>query len=111
MNQGAALIALGANMPHAGASLPDTILAAIAAVQAAGLKVVAQSRLYSTPCFPPGAGPDYVNAAIAVSTDWAPLQVLTALHAIEAEFGRTRQVRWGMRTLDLDLLALGDAVL
>jgi len=111
MNQGVALIALGANMPHAGASLPDTILAAIAAVQAAGLKVVAQSRLYSTPCFPPGAGPDYVNAAIAVSTDWAPLQVLTALHAIEAEFGRTRQVRWGMRTLDLDLLALGDAVL
>lgn len=57
MNQGAALIALGANMPHSGASLPETIRAAIAAVQAAGLQVVAQSRLYSTPCFPPVPGP------------------------------------------------------
>lgn len=111
MNQGAALIALGANMPHSGASLPETIRAAIAAVQAVGLQVVAESRLYSTPCFPPGAGPDYVNAAIAVHTPLAAPQILQILHDIEAEFGRTRQVRWGMRTLDLDLLALGDAVL
>ena len=34
-----------------------------------------------------------------------------ALHKVEADFGRKRQQRWGMRTLDIDLIAVGDSVL
>lgn len=76
------------------------------------------SRLYRTPSFPPGSGPEYVNAAVA-----APLQVpcglegqvaealLAQLHALEAAHGRERDTRWGPRTLDLDLLAIGALVL
>jgi 2-amino-4-hydroxy-6-hydroxymethyldihydropteridine diphosphokinase len=52
-----------------------------------------------------------VNAAIAVQSDWTALQTLQQLHEIEAEFGRERVQRWGQRTLDLDLIAMGDAVL
>ena len=111
MNQGAALIALGANMPHSGASLPETIRAAIAAVQAAGLQVVAQSRLYSTPCFPPGAGPDYVNAATSLAGDLAPEEMLALCHRIEADLGRRRDSRWASRGVDIDLLAAGDRIL
>lgn len=78
-----------------------------------GLTGIVVSRLYRTPCFPAGAGPDYVNAAFAadVPGDMAPDAILSLLHAVEAEMGRTRDTRWGMRTLDLDLIALGDAVL
>ncbi len=69
------------------------------------------SRFFATPCFPPGAGPDYVNACAAIRTDLPITEVLRVLHQIEAEFGRARQQRWGSRTLDLDLLAMGDTVL
>jgi 2-amino-4-hydroxy-6-hydroxymethyldihydropteridine diphosphokinase len=77
-----------------------------------GLEPVATSRLFATPCFPAGAGPDYVNAACAVAVGGHdPASILAVLHRIETAFGRRRAQRWGMRTLDLDLLAFGDSVL
>ena len=72
---------------------------------------MAVSRLYATPAFPAGAGPDFVNAAIRLETQKSPAEILAILHAIEAEAARTRTKRWGQRTLDLDLIACGDAVL
>jgi 2-amino-4-hydroxy-6-hydroxymethyldihydropteridine diphosphokinase len=77
------------------------------------MMMVAKSRFFRTPCFPAGTGPDYVNAAcvLQVSADLSPRAILARLHDVEATFGRKRAQRWGMRTLDLDLLALGDSVL
>ncbi len=77
---------------------------------AQGLAIRAVSRFFATPCFPAGAGPDYVNAAVQVSTTLDPAACLERLHGIEARFGRERQERWGMRTLDLDLLAVDGTV-
>ncbi len=74
-------------------------------------KVEAVSRFYRTPCFPVGAGPDYVNAAALVTAPGDAASLLARLHEIEADFGRERVERWGMRTLDLDLLAFGNQVL
>ena len=70
------------------------------------------SRFYHTPCFPPGAGPDYINAAAEIGIAGGPEDALALLHKIEAAFDRDRACgqRWGRRTLDLDLLAAGDAV-
>jgi 2-amino-4-hydroxy-6-hydroxymethyldihydropteridine diphosphokinase len=108
-----ALIALGANLPFEGEPPDQTLHRATKALSAEGLVVLAVSRFYATPCFPVGAGPDYVNAAVAVDcgqqTDLA--SILHRLHAVEARFGRKRLQRWGMRTLDVDLLAVGDSVL
>lgn len=69
--------------------------------------------MYRTPCFPAGTGPDYVNAGarLRISADADPAQVLALFHRIEARHGRTRQIRWGGRTLDIDLIAWGDSVL
>ena len=107
------LIALGGNHPSAAGPPAATLRAALLALAAAKLPVVAQSRFWRTPCFPPGAGPDYVNAC--ASLDCArvsdPEAVLAVLHQLEATFGRTRGQRWAARTLDLDLLAMGDKVL
>lgn len=68
------------------------------------------SRIFRTPAFPAGAGPDFANAAFAVTSQSDSFQLLKTLHQLEADFGRTRTKRWGQRTLDLDLLAVGDQV-
>ena len=105
------LVALGGNLPSELGLPAQTITAALSEFAAEGLNLVAVSRLYDTPCFPAGAGPDYVNAAARLTSGHSPQGVLAALHRIEARHGRMRSQRWGMRTLDLDLLAAGDLVL
>lgn len=107
------LIAVGGNLPLSGEPPERTILQAIQRLETRGLTDLAVSRLYRTPCFPVGAGPDYVNAAVAarVPSGLTPPLILALLHEVEAEMGRTRDTRWGMRTLDLDLIAVDDAVL
>jgi 2-amino-4-hydroxy-6-hydroxymethyldihydropteridine diphosphokinase len=104
-------VALGGNLEGDFGPPEATLRAAIAAIDARIGPIAAQSPLYRTPCFPVGAGPDYVNAAIRLDLDASPAPLLAALHAIEADHGRARAQRWGMRTLDLDLLAMGDRVL
>src|SRR5699024_7536878 len=67
------------------------------------------SRLYQTTPIGGLAGqPDYCNACAAVTCIQPPLVLLDALQAIEADHGRMRDVRWGARTLDLDMLAYDD---
>lgn len=107
------LVALGANLPFDGRTPITTLWSAIATFPTYGLQVLTVSRVFSTPCFPDGAGPDYVNAAALIQSDNARdvASVLARLHEIEEKFGRRRAGRWGMRTLDLDLLAAGDSIL
>ena len=107
------LIALGANLSQGGVSLAQTLLSAVAELDVRGLGPAHVSRLFRTPCFPVGAGPDYVNAAarLTLPPGMGPEALLAVLHDVEAIFGRERLQRWGMRTLDIDLLACGDLVL
>ncbi|MDP3197569.1 2-amino-4-hydroxy-6-hydroxymethyldihydropteridine diphosphokinase [Tabrizicola sp.] len=107
-----ALVALGANLPFEGEAPAETLRQALKALAKEGLSVLAVSRFYATPCFPAGTGPDYVNAAavLAVGEQSDATSLLEALHVVEERFGRVRNKRWGMRTLDIDLLALGDSV-
>ncbi len=108
-----ALLAFGANLPF-GENLPaETIGQAIIVLSERGLTPVRCSPFYKTPCFPKGAGPDYVNAAalVTVAAGMSAAEVLAVLHSVEADFGRQRATRWGLRTLDIDLLAIGDSVL
>lgn len=72
---------------------------------------VTVSRGFRTPAFPPGSGPDFLNAAISFPTSMDPAALLSTLHGIEHRMGRVRMNRWEPRVCDLDLLALGDAVL
>ena len=105
------LIALGSNLPFDQAMPSDILRQALAALHALGLPAAQISRFFQTPCFPLGAGPDYVNAAARLLTDLSAPEVLARLHQVEAQFGRARTTRWAGRTLDLDLLAVGDSIL
>jgi 2-amino-4-hydroxy-6-hydroxymethyldihydropteridine diphosphokinase len=108
-----AFVALGANLPDADNLPIVTLKQALVDLADHGLTVVRRSKFYATPCFPAGAGPDYVNAAAVISTPagMSGDEILEILLLVESRHGRKRMQRWGMRTLDLDLIALGDAVL
>lgn len=105
------LIALGANLPSGAQSPAQTLLRALAALPGEGLALRAVSRFYRSPAFPPGSGPEYVNACAVVEGALSPSEVLQALHRVEAALGRERKKRWGARGIDLDLLAVDALVL
>lgn len=99
------VIALGANL---GADPADTLERAAEQLEALpGLREVELSPLFETD---PVGGPDqpnYTNAVVLARSSLAPWRLLAALHQIEADFGRTREIHWGARTLDLDLIQVG----
>ncbi len=104
------LLALGGNLPSRVGVPLVTLSMALKCLNRKEIALRAVSRFYETPCFPEGAGPDYVNAAAVVASALPAAEVLARLHEIEADFGRARETRWGMRTLDIDLIAMGDLV-
>ncbi len=103
----ACAIALGANLGQP----IDTLNAAVQTLsETAGIIVTARSSWYLTaPVGPPQ--PDYLNGCVVLETAIEPHDLLTILLDIENQFGRVREVRWGARTLDLDLVLYGDRVL
>ncbi|MCC5955728.1 MAG: 2-amino-4-hydroxy-6-hydroxymethyldihydropteridine diphosphokinase [Natronohydrobacter sp.] len=105
------LVALGGNLKGQMDSPIAHIDAAVAEISSADLGLCAISRYWRTPAFPPGSGPDFVNAAVACNTSRSPSDILSRLHRIEEKAGRDREARWAPRVIDLDLLAVGDQVL
>ncbi len=105
-----ALVALGSNVRSRIGTPLETVIWALDKLRIAfgSIKV---SQLYTTPAFPAGNGPDFVNAVIRFETSLAPQDILTTLHDIEHSADRERETRWGQRTLDLDLLAVNGRIL
>jgi 2-amino-4-hydroxy-6-hydroxymethyldihydropteridine diphosphokinase len=100
-------LALGSNLGEREVLLRAAVQD-LAAVE--GLTVLAVSSVYETA---PVGGPEqgaYLNAVVVVETTLAARSLLEAALAVEAAHGRERLERWGPRTLDVDLLALGSEV-
>jgi len=106
-----ALIALGSNENSNLGDVRETIQKAMSLLADLSVGPMRCSALYQTPAFPPGAGADYINAAVAITTGESPASLLDHLHRVEAAAGRERRTRWGARTLDLDLIGMGDVIL
>jgi 2-amino-4-hydroxy-6-hydroxymethyldihydropteridine diphosphokinase len=101
-----AYVGLGSNLE----SPRQQIASALAALGALpGTSMQRCSSLYRSAPVGYAAQPDFVNAVACLNTALSPRELLDALLAIEGEHGRTRGVRNGPRTLDLDLLLHGDA--
>lgn len=95
-------IALGSNL-GVPAEFIDTALQQISELPDTTL--INTSPWYKTaPIGGPEDQPDYTNAACLISTLIAPIELLKELQAIELQSGRTRDIRWGPRTLDLDII-------
>ncbi|HHY46152.1 MAG TPA: 2-amino-4-hydroxy-6-hydroxymethyldihydropteridine diphosphokinase [Firmicutes bacterium] len=68
------------------------------------VKVLRASRIYETEPWGYHDQPRFLNMILEVATDLVPLELLDVLQGIENALGRKRFVRWGPRTVDLDLL-------
>jgi len=75
-----------------------------------GATDVRRSSLYRTAPVGGPEQPDFVNAVLTLESDLTPEAVLEVLQGIEQEAGRVRDVRWGPRTLDLDVVVAGSIV-
>jgi 2-amino-4-hydroxy-6-hydroxymethyldihydropteridine diphosphokinase len=100
-----AYIALGSNLRCPQSQLSNA-LAALAALPDTHL--VRVSSIYRSAAVGPGTQPDYLNAVLLLATKLSPTALLDAMQQIERDQGRVRDVHWGPRTLDLDLLLYGD---
>lgn len=106
-----ALVALGSNATSPFGDPVETVEKALQMLDSDGLRLLDRSRLFRTPFVPAGGGEDVINAAAVIETDLAPRDLLAVLHGVEVAFGRSRAIRWGDRTLDLDLLMVEGTIL
>lgn len=102
-----AAFALGSNLGDRQAALQGAVNA-LATV--ARLRLVAVSPVFETQPVGGPEQPEFLNAVAVADTPLSPRTLLETARAIEDAFGRRRSVRWGPRTLDVDLLAVGDLV-
>jgi 2-amino-4-hydroxy-6-hydroxymethyldihydropteridine diphosphokinase len=96
-----AVLSLGANLGDRAAALR----AAITALKDDGV-LVARSTLYETPPWGPVEQPPYLNAVVVVRGDRDAAGWLARAHELEQAAGRTRDERWGPRTLDVDVVTV-----
>ncbi|MQA04580.1 MAG: 2-amino-4-hydroxy-6-hydroxymethyldihydropteridine diphosphokinase [Streptosporangiales bacterium] len=102
-----AVIAFGSNLGDRFAYLQGGVDALL---DTPGTSCVAQSAVYETD---PVGGPEqpaFLNAVVIVDTPLPPVALLDRAHAIEEAFERARVEHWGPRTLDVDIVAVGDDV-
>ena len=97
-------LGIGSNLSGAFATSQQLVGQAIALLATRRMRVCAISPLYLTPPVGPKGQGAYVNACLAVTSNLSPTGLLSACHAVEAEFGRLRRIKWGARTLDIDIL-------
>ena len=97
-------IALGSNRPHGRHGRPGAVIGAAIARLDGEFGLFDASPIMLNPAHG-GAGRDFANAVALVESSLDPDALLTALKAIERDFGRRPGRRWGSRVLDLDILA------
>lgn len=98
------LIALGSNRNGTWGGPSDAVAEALKRLNTGGIRMKRASRLLVSSPFGVTDQPDFVNAVAEVETSLSPEALLKRLHHIERMAGRKRTLRWGPRTLDLDLV-------
>lgn len=106
------IIAFGANLGER----EETIELALSLIEELVGQIKLTSRLYETeplldPENPIHEQPMFINGVVQVETTLTPEELLSTLQEIERELGRVKTLRWGPRTIDLDIIAIGDLVI
>ena len=74
-------------------------------------RVISVSSLYCTEPVGYKEQEDFINAVVSIETDLSARELLDTCHAIEGRLGSKRTLRWGPRTIDLDILLYGDQMM
>lgn len=103
-----AVLALGSNLGERSTTLSEAVteLTSDPAVRMCRVSDIVQTK----PVGGPADQPDFLNLVLEVETTLAPLQLLHHCQAVEQRHHRIREVRWGPRTLDVDIITYGDAI-
>ncbi len=102
-----AVLGLGSNLPGDLDSPADQVLRAAQALDAAeGITVECASGLFATPPWGGVSQQEFRNATVTIRTGLDPLALLDRCQQVEAQGGRVREVRWGPRTVDVDVLGI-----
>ncbi len=104
-------MAFGSNLETDQGSGESLYQLVVADVNSCNIKIESVSPLFCTPAYPAGSGPAFVNGAFSLRTSLDPVELLENLHKVERAYGRERSLRWGPRTVDLDLIFFNDAIL
>ncbi len=107
MTARAAVLSLGSNLGDSAGTLQRAVqlLAAVPGVVLTGV-----SGVFRTAPVGVTDQPDFLNLVVLADTDLPPTALLGHTQAIETSLGRVRAGRWGPRTIDIDLVAVGDVV-
>jgi 2-amino-4-hydroxy-6-hydroxymethyldihydropteridine diphosphokinase len=98
-----ALLGIGSNL---GDRL-DTLQRAVDLLNAErGIRVSRSSRVFETEPVGGVEQPEFLNAVLEIDTDLEPRDLLAATQRAESALGRTREIRWGPRTIDVDILLI-----
>ncbi len=103
-----AYIGLGSNLDDPQSQLKKAI---ISLEMVPSTSVAKTSSFYRSKPVGPQDQPDYVNAVVELDTELSAPVLLDYLQDIENEQGRERKIKWGARTLDLDILLFGDEII
>lgn len=102
-----AFIGLGTNMGDKSANL----IGAVELMKEAGLTIIKQSSVLETEPWGGVEQDSFLNQVIEIETWLTPKALLETLLAIEDQMGRVREVKWGPRVIDLDILFIGDNII
>lgn len=103
-----AFISLGSNLDHP----IKHILDAFSQIEESDKIIVSKiSSLYKTIPVGPQNQNDYINAVVVIQTSLTPINLLSTLQGIEKKHKRKRSMKWGPRSLDLDILMFGRLIL
>lgn len=98
-----------------GSNLGDRQMNLAAAIQlldtVSDVKVLRRSPFYETAPYGYTDQPAFINGCLEIETLYTPEELLVLLHDIEHKLGRTREIHWGPRTVDLDILFYDDLIL
>lgn len=101
-----AILALGSNLGERAGTLQDAVADLVDRPE---VRLDNVSPVVTTkPVGGPAGQPDFLNMVIAVHTSLTPMELLAHCQAVELAHHRTREVRWGARTLDVDIITYGD---
>lgn len=104
------LLSLGSNLPYSDMEPIGVLNAAIAELGKAGFQSIKVSGFYETEPVPKSDQPNFINCMVKGATKHDALETLHICQAVERSFDRERHVRWGARTLDIDIISFDQQV-
>ena len=105
------IVALGGNLRSEHGSPIEILKLALLELACVHTSIDQVSRFYETVAYPESSQSNFANAAVCGETELSPTDLIAYFHQVERGFDRKRDIRWGARTLDLDLIVYGQSII